>query len=107
MKTKKLAKLKKRVNRGMELLDKENPEWDQKINLQTLNTSTLLSCVLGQLYGNYVEGCRQLNLNSGITQGGTEPAKKYGYSGGMYCGPKVHKKLTEIWTEKILERRKS
>jgi hypothetical protein len=48
------------VERGAALLDKIEPGWELKIDLAELNLSSSCRCVLGQLYGEYEEGCEIL-----------------------------------------------
>lgn len=50
--------LRSRVMRGVEALDTVSPEWWTHINLWTLNLKNCRLCVLGQLYGNYMNGLR-------------------------------------------------
>ncbi len=45
----------KRVQRGAELLDKECPDWRERIDLETLNISSVTKDILGQLFGCYNE----------------------------------------------------
>lgn len=40
----------KKIDRGVELMDKVNPEWVCKINLDVFDISNGETCVLGQIY---------------------------------------------------------
>lgn len=51
----------KRVRRGAKLLDEKASGWEKKIE-RDLNMSSPNSCVLGQVFGNYVTGLAKLNL---------------------------------------------
>ncbi|MEO6536513.1 MAG: hypothetical protein ABIO00_02385, partial [Candidatus Paceibacterota bacterium] len=53
---------KKRVAAGAALLDREMPGWPNIVSCSTLDIENFDTCILGQLYGNYVRGCSQLNL---------------------------------------------
>lgn len=48
------------VLRGAAVLDKVEPGWELKIDLAELNLSSGCQCVLGQVYGEYDEGCEVL-----------------------------------------------
>lgn len=41
---------------GATLLDKHIPDWFRKINLSNLHMSSCYMCILGQLFGEYVQG---------------------------------------------------
>lgn len=42
------------IAKGVEYLDKDlGPSWVERINLKRLRLDDCLSCVIGQLYGNY------------------------------------------------------
>lgn len=47
--------LKKRAAAGAAYLDKREPGWADKINLASLDMSFCVTCVIGQLYGDYYE----------------------------------------------------
>jgi hypothetical protein len=49
-----------RVNRGARLLDRFRPGWAEAIALDKLGMHTCDRCILGQLYGDFMEGCRTL-----------------------------------------------
>ncbi len=49
-----------RVARGVEFLDKVYPGWDSKIALGRLAMETCDKCILGQLYGDYYRGFREI-----------------------------------------------
>jgi len=54
-----------RAKRGAELLDRVAPGWFKKIDTSTLNMGDCWLCVLGQVYGGYVEGLWEIDkLNS-------------------------------------------
>ena len=48
--------LKRRVNRGAQLLDEKSPGWYKDVNLTTLRMERPRYCVLGQLYKSYGSG---------------------------------------------------
>lgn len=56
--------LRRRAARGADRLDIECPGWAKGINENILDLRSGLDCVLGQVFGNYGKGLRQLNLDS-------------------------------------------
>lgn len=57
-------KVRANVLNGIELLKREYGEdWVDKIDLDCLHLSSSSSCVLGQLYGDYVVGKRKIGLS--------------------------------------------
>jgi hypothetical protein len=50
-----------RVARGVALLDAQVPDWRSRIDVESLDLRTP-SCILGQLYGSYVDGHIALGL---------------------------------------------
>lgn len=54
---------------GAQLLDRVMPDWWQRIRLKKLDMTSLETCVLGQLYGNYFNGLSALGLISGLKHG--------------------------------------
>ena len=51
-----------RVARGVAFLDRAQPGWADRIDIGTLNMAVCRSCILGQLFGHFHEGIRQLSL---------------------------------------------
>ncbi len=50
------------VERGIQLLDKRNPGWREKFNPDTLNLASMFHCTLGQVYGWWGDGMKELGL---------------------------------------------
>lgn len=48
------------VERGIALLDERVPGWRDRINLDDLDMGSITKCVLGQLFGQYVDGLNEL-----------------------------------------------
>lgn len=46
-----------RVARGVALLDRVRPGWAQLVDLDRLDMQECAACVLGQLYGDFDDGC--------------------------------------------------
>ena len=52
------------VRRGAALLDKMQPGWAKQINTTTLEMGSSCDCILGQLYGDYIDGAKAIGLCS-------------------------------------------
>jgi len=52
----------KDISKAIKLLDKNRPQWQQKIDLSLLDMSSAQNCILGQLYGDYSDGQHALKL---------------------------------------------
>lgn len=98
--------LRDNVDRGIEYLNKTEPYWFHKIDLEKLDIDSCMDCVVGQVFGNYIE-----YFPFGQTQ-------EWGFIG--YCDFELEdrgvdtsisievaasgvEKLNEIWKEKIKE----
>jgi hypothetical protein len=58
------AMLEQRVQRGAQLLDEKVPDWRSKIDVERLDISDFRDCILGQLFGSYRTGLREMGLAS-------------------------------------------
>jgi len=58
------ASAERRVARGAKFLDERVPNWEQRINLERLDISSDTDCVLGQLFGTYVESFGKTPLSN-------------------------------------------
>lgn len=87
-----------RARRGAELLDRECPGWADRIDVDALTIGNRKLDILGQLYGDYYDGCRALGLST------TDPWPKaelgFTWDTGFYHGP-----LWAAWRDLIAERR--
>lgn len=75
-----------KVNAGIALLDREQPGWREKIDLDTLDLASCSVCVLGQVFGDYDDGIDALGV-SGYDYG-------FNTMGGM-------QELTAAWKEAL------
>lgn len=81
-----------RVAQGVALLDEKKPGWVGLINLSRFAISTTDNCVLGQVYGDYGDGCQALYLGYG---------EEYGFtvkSNGMVNVVLEFRALQDEWT---------
>lgn len=77
------------VKRGVRRLDKRGPaQWFLRVDPDRLDLKSGCDCVLGQIYGSYVEGLRQLNVY------------RAGHYGFLFRGSR-----TKAWKEVIQARR--
>lgn len=89
-----IQKIENSVLRGAELLDANVPGWHRKIDLEELNMGSALSCILGQLYGNYWTGIEELGLEGNHSHlGFNTGTDSYGYD-----------VLQRFWSELIKSR---
>jgi hypothetical protein len=64
--------LEERVARGAALLDGKFPQWEGKLDVDALDIKHINSCVLGQLYGGYYTGVRELGINDSAELAATQ-----------------------------------
>lgn len=112
--------LAKRVARGATYLDKVNPLWFHKINLETLDLNSGKNCIIGQLYGTF--DCTPTNGQSGyrdaFPRASSSTADRKVESHGFVCWPKATEwdmvligssehglSLQEYWLLEIAERK--
>jgi hypothetical protein len=92
-----------RVSAGINLLDREVPDWDRRVNVDTLRLSSCERCVLGQLYGTWGDGLDELDLWDGDDEGAADSAA-LGFS--LYEGEAGrYGELTDAWVAAIRDRR--
>lgn len=84
-----------RIERGAAVLDQNAPGWETKISLDHLDLANASYCVLGQVYGDYDNGLRELD---GEVE--THPAR-YGF---LAQGDEDYDSLTDKWRAFIARR---
>ncbi len=89
--------VKYRVDCGAQFLDENVPDWFKRINVQFLDMCELDTCILGQLYGNYQNGTRELFGDIWLDRVG-----KYGFS--RYGTNIKYSDLKECWINEISAR---
>lgn len=95
-----LPRIIRRPLRGAALLDATRPGWDTRINLTRLNIASPWNCVLGQEYGHYQDGTRQLSLDDWAD------TRDHGFNSGYgRTGQLQMILLTGIWMLIIISRR--
>lgn len=81
--------MKDKVLRGIELLDREVPDWREKIDWDRLNMADCFRCILGQLFGEYAEGVDYLKITGAV----------HGFDVRPYQTREEHVKSFEILTD--------
>ncbi len=97
------SELAERVRAGAQLLDHAIEGWPHRVKPERLEIHSLHRCVLGQLYGDYHEGARQLQLSSeAATQNGFFTQEE-DHAGDAAC--REYAELGALWKEEIALRR--
>ena len=103
--------IKLRVKRGAVFLDeKRGPHWAEQVALEELDMNSCLSCVLGQLFGDYRAGADQLKLKrfpfiEGVCEGTTE---EFGFQASTAADQHPRGEYYDLsiaWHREILDRR--
>jgi hypothetical protein len=84
------------VKAGMALLDERVPEWRKKVNPSSLNMSSCFSCILGQVFGRYSYGVKELEL-------GEDDPQELGFLTRDYGSYGEFRELTQAWKEALSE----
>ena len=93
-----MSSITQRVATGAAQLDVMVPNWETKINLETLVISDGSRCILAQLFGHYGQGKRELRIN------GYE-AGQLGFNAmGSFIDVFQYRKLTKEW-KRIIQAR--
>ena len=91
-----------RAANGAALLDQHEPGWAVRVSLDTLNIESCTACVLGQMFGVYHKGKRDLGLSD-------EAVVTYGFHPHLFADAARMSddatELTEAWLDEIRERR--
>lgn len=91
------------VGDGAALLDVQRPTWYLEIDLETLDISSLRYCVLGQIYGAFHDGMKELDFD-------VDRCVAHGFCAGENIEEdrKVHyNQLTDYWRAEIQKRLKT
>ena len=98
-----MTALPKNVERGAELLDRELPGWDERIDLDRLDLGSTCNCIVGQLNPAQAH-LKHRRYDKGIAALGVENAPaKYGFN---VWGQQRFESLTNAWKRLIAGRRK-
>lgn len=78
-----------RAAAGATMLDERVPGWHDKIDLTTIEIVSGTRCILGQLYGTYGIGLKELSLNESY---------RFGFTAGS-------DDLNQAWRDEVARRR--
>lgn len=84
-------------DRGIELLDKQRPGWRDQVDPQRLAMGSDLTCVLGQVFGDFCEGLKALGLDPM-----TRDDAYYGFVTPRYRLDNGYFRLSAAWREAIV-----
>lgn len=97
--------LKQRVIKGAQLLDSERPNWFTQIDTDKLHMSSLCDCILGQVYGDFETGTKEL-----FTGDECETCVSYGFDWFLKEREEngnIQFELERLWKEQINTRLKT
>lgn len=96
------------VKRGVSYLEKREPGWCERIQLETLRLSSGRFCVLGQLCGSYDDGLNAFALSddTAVRLGFMLPQVAY-YWEDESVDRDAWRELTEAWKDEIEECRRT
>lgn len=86
-----------RVHKGIEFLNQKNPGWHQRIDTDKLDINSIHSCILGQLYGSYMDGIYELWPE------GDNDAKEYGLTLWGVDLSSDFDTLTRLWRYAVIK----
>lgn len=88
-----------KVRNGANLLDEKKPGWYREVAVDELEILCCNYCVLGQVYGHFMDGVLELNVD-------IHDAWMYGFAGIPGSVPHgYYDELEELWVKEITERR--
>lgn len=99
--------LKQNVANGSALLDIARPNWYNEIDLERLDLTMPVDCILGQLYGIYSDGIDDLHLTTNdrySAVGGT--SARFGFTMPNYEPHEDWERLTNLWRKEIKRKRR-
>lgn len=87
------------ASRGAVFMDEKKPGWFHSIDKGKLNIATTDNCILGQLFGEYNDGCKKLNID------GDESRKDrigYGFNPSLFAYALFGiRRLNRAWRNEI------
>lgn len=103
--------IEQRVSNGVALLDEHKPGWRDLVNVYTLDMESTESCILGQVFGEYIKGASALGIGSAECYNATEVQSSYGfdispdeYQKDITIQQLIFMELEEEWIARITER---
>ncbi len=93
--------LRERVERGAAFLDEHEPMWWKRVDEKRLRLEECEDCVLGQIYGDYVDGLLELSQRSWRC----DWAEVHGFDLGPANPTSGWRDLDALWLEVIAQRK--
>lgn len=91
------------VRDGMEVLDFWYPDWEQAIDLSAFNMMDGTACVIGQRFGSYLDGVRELMRETGRDEFDfTAFAHNHGFNDADYIAEEARQD-TRPWFERMFD----
>lgn len=88
-----------KIRNGIKFLDQDKPGWEHEIDLDKLELSDCVSCVLGQTFGNYY------NVLDRIVNCGWPQQNEWAAERGFYTHGSEWRELTDQWVTAIEKHR--
>ena len=82
----------KYAENGAIFLDEVHPGWANEINIETLAIQNPCNCILGQLYGNYNKGKREIGIGE---------SRRAIHLGFAHC---LYDRINDAWKREISSR---
>lgn len=87
-----MVTIQERVESGAKLLDVQRPGWDSLIDIAQLDIASTSKCILGQVYGTYAVGVKDLGIDG--------RSHEYGFTAYPHVAD-----VNSVWRELIAFRR--
>lgn len=97
--------IEQRVTNGAKLLDEHEPRWFTMVELEVFNITSTSSCILGQVYGTFSAGTRELDI-----EGNRPEEERLGFEltheeyNSEFC-PEIQEEIEHAWYAQIEARR--
>jgi hypothetical protein len=97
--------IEQRVANGAKLLDECEPRWFTVVDLEMLSITSTGTCILGQVYGGFVAGCRELGI-----EGDRAEEERLGFEltheeyNSEFC-PGIEEQIEDAWCAHVEARR--
>ncbi len=93
-----MSTIEQRVDRGIELLNKLEPKWIDKINLDTLEIRSHGNCVIAQVFGSYSHTLSEPFRGIKDYEYGFFPVESWGFDIDY---DEASEELNKVWKAKI------
>jgi hypothetical protein len=99
-----MTKEKEAAGKGAEFMDSYMPDWYKKIDLDDLDIDSCVDCILGQLFGNYETGIKEVwGLGPDDLYDNLDERCKLGFTAVRFWDDRAPL-LTAAWKKEIQDR---